>query len=46
MIETIEIALLGTFIAIVLSIPLALFSARNISTKYFYFFIAEHYSFF
>ena len=30
MIETIEIAILGTFIAIVLSIPLALFSARNI----------------
>ena len=31
MIETIEIAILGTFIAIVLSIPLALLSAKNIA---------------
>ena len=31
MFETIEIAFLGTFIAIVLSIPLGLFSARNLA---------------
>ena len=31
MIETIEIAILGTFIAIILSIPLALLSAKNIA---------------
>ena len=31
MVETIEIAILGTFIAIVLSIPLALLSAKNIA---------------
>ena len=31
MFETIEIAFLGTFIAIVLSIPVGLFSARNIA---------------
>jgi phosphonate transport system permease protein len=41
MIETIEIAILGTFIAIVLSIPLALFSARNISPNILIFFIAR-----
>ena len=41
MIETIEIAILGTFIAIVLSIPLALFSARNIAPNFFVFFIAR-----
>lgn len=41
MIETIEIAILGTFIAIVLSIPLALFSARNITPNIFIFFIAR-----
>jgi len=41
MIETIEIAILGTFIAIVLSIPLALFSARNIAPNIFIFFIAR-----
>ena len=41
MIETIEIAILGTFIAIVLSIPLALLSARNISPNIFVFFIAR-----
>ena len=35
MIETIEIAFLGTFIAIVLSIPLGLFSARNLAPNYF-----------
>ena len=41
MIETIEIAILGTFIAIVLSIPLALLSARNISPNIVVFFIAR-----
>ncbi len=41
MIETIEIALLGTFIAIVLSIPLAFFSARNIAPNIVIFFIAR-----
>jgi phosphonate transport system permease protein len=41
MIETIEIAILGTFIAIVLSIPLALLSARNIAPNIFVFFIAR-----
>ena len=35
MFETIEIAVLGTFIAIVLSVPLALLSARNISPNMF-----------
>ena len=35
MFETIEIAFLGTFIAIVLSIPLGLFSARNLAPNYF-----------
>ena len=41
MFETIEIAFLGTFIAIVLSIPLALLSARNIAPNIFIFFIAR-----
>ena len=41
MIETIEIAILGTFIAIVLSIPLALLSARNIAPNMLIFFIAR-----
>ena len=41
MIETIEIAILGTFIAITLSIPLALFSARNIAPNIFIFFLAR-----
>jgi phosphonate transport system permease protein len=41
MIETIEIAILGTVIAIILSIPLALFSARNIAPNIFIFFIAR-----
>ena len=41
MIETIEIAILGTFIAIVLSIPLALLSARNIAPNIIIFFIAR-----
>ena len=35
MFETIEIAFLGTFIAIILSIPLGLFSARNLAPNYF-----------
>ncbi len=41
MIETIEIAILGTFIAITLSIPLALFSARNVAPNIFIFFLAR-----
>jgi phosphonate transport system permease protein len=41
MIETIEIAILGTFMAIVLSIPLALLSAKNIAPNIFIFFIAR-----
>ncbi len=41
MIETIEIAILGTFIAIVLSVPLALFSARNLAPNIIIFFIAR-----
>tara|TARA_B100000787_G_scaffold3717_1_gene2819 strand:- start:3713 stop:4543 length:831 start_codon:yes stop_codon:yes gene_type:complete len=41
MIETIEIAILGTFIAIILSIPLALLSARNIAPNIIIFFIAR-----
>ena len=39
MIETIEIAILGTFIAIVLSVPLALLSAKNIAPNIIIFFI-------
>tara|TARA_B110000196_G_C21145766_1_gene666529 strand:+ start:2218 stop:3048 length:831 start_codon:yes stop_codon:yes gene_type:complete len=41
MIETIEIAILGTFIAIFLSIPIALLSARNIAPNIIVFFIAR-----
>ena len=41
MFETIEIAFLGTFIAIVLSIPVGLFSARNIAPNYFIFLLAR-----
>ena len=41
MIETIEIAILGTFIAIVLSIPLALLSAKNMAPNLVIFFIAR-----
>ena len=37
MFETIEIAFLGTFIAIVLSIPVGLFSAKNLAPNYFIF---------
>ena len=41
MFETIEIAFLGTFIAIVLSIPLGLCSSRNISPNYFVYIISK-----
>ena len=41
MLETIEIAFLGTFIAIVLSIPVGLFSARNLAPNYGVFLIAR-----
>ena len=41
MLETIEIAFLGTFIAIVLSIPVGLFSARNLAPNYIVFLIAR-----
>ena len=41
MFETIEIAYLGTFIAIALSIPVGLFSARNLAPNYFVFLIAR-----
>jgi phosphonate transport system permease protein len=41
MIETVEIAFLGTFIAIVLSIPVGLFSARNLAPNYGIFLIAR-----
>ena len=41
MFETIEIAYLGTFIAIVLSIPVGLFSARNLAPNYFVFLTAR-----
>jgi phosphonate transport system permease protein len=39
--ETIEIAFIGTFIAIVLSIPLGLFSARNIAPNYFVYIVSK-----
>jgi len=41
MVETIEIAVLGTFLAIVISIPIALFSARNLAPNFFIFLIAR-----
>ena len=41
MLETIEIAFLGTFIAITLSIPVGLLSARNQAPNYFVFLIAR-----
>ena len=41
MLETIEIAFLGTFIAIVLSIPLGLFSARNLAPNYYVYLICK-----
>ena len=41
MLETIEIAVLGTFLAIVISIPIALFSARNLAPNFLFFLIAR-----
>jgi len=41
MFETIEIAFLGTFIAIALSIPVGLFSARNLAPNYTVFLVAR-----
>jgi phosphonate transport system permease protein len=41
MFETIEIAFLGTFIAIILSIPLGLFSARNLAPNYFVYVVCK-----
>jgi phosphonate transport system permease protein len=41
MFETIEIAFVGTFIAIVLSIPLGLFSARNLAPNYFLYIVSK-----
>jgi len=41
MFETIEIAFLGTFIAIVLSIPLGLFSAKNLAPNYIVYLICK-----
>ena len=41
MLETIEIAFLGTFLAIVLSIPIGLFSARNLAPNFIVFQIAR-----
>lgn len=41
MIETIEIAIMGTFLAIVLSAPLGLFSAKNLAPNYFVFIICK-----
>lgn len=41
MFETIEIAFLGTVLAIILSIPLGLLSARNVAPNIFIYFIAR-----
>ena len=41
MFETIEIAFLGTFIAIFLSIPFGLFSARNLAPNYFVYIVCK-----
>ena len=41
MIETIEIATLGTLIAVTLSVPVGLFSARNIAPNFFIFLICR-----
>ena len=41
MFETVEIAFLGTFIAIVLSIPFGLFSARNLAPNYYIYIICK-----
>ena len=46
MFETIEIAFLGTFLQLFLSIPLGLFSARNLAPNYFiYLFVKYNYFF-
>ena len=41
MFETIEIAFLGTFIAIVLSIPFGIFSARNLAPNYVVYIVSK-----
>jgi len=41
MLETLEIAMLGTLLAIVLSVPMALLSARNISPNYLVYLISR-----
>ena len=41
MFETIEIAMLGTLLAIILSIPMALLSAKNISPGYIIYFTSR-----
>lgn len=41
MLETVEIAMLGTLLAIILSIPMALLSARNITPLYFLYIISR-----
>ncbi len=41
MVETVEIAMLGTLLAIILSIPIGLLSARNIAPNYFLYFVAR-----
>jgi phosphonate transport system permease protein len=41
MLETIEIAMLGTLLAVILSVPMALLSARNISPNYPIFLISR-----
>ena len=41
MFETIEIAFLGTFIAIILSIPFGLFSAKNLAPNYFIYLLCK-----
>jgi phosphonate transport system permease protein len=41
MLETVEIAMLGTLLAIFLSIPIGLFSARNIAPNYLVYLIAR-----
>ena len=41
MLETVEIAMLGTLLAIMLSIPIGLFSARNIMPNYALYLVAR-----
>ena len=36
MLETIEMAFIGTILGVVISLPLSIFAARNISSKYVY----------